>query len=65
MMKKGNRLEVDKVEELRLTRQLFIISARKEVKNSKSLVKNFVNGFEDRFIGVVNFKDPDVPEQPD
>jgi hypothetical protein len=61
-MKKGNRHEVLDIEKLRLTRKLFIVNARKEVKNS-SLVRNLVSVYEDRFLAVVNFKNPEVADQ--
>ena len=64
IMKKGSKLEVEMVEELRMTQKLFLIQARKEVKN-QNLVKNLMSAYEDRFVGIVNFKDPKEPESKD
>jgi len=56
-MVKGNRIEVELIEELRIANKLLLIHGRKEVKN-QNLVKNLMSAFEDRFIAIVNLKDP-------
>ena len=53
-MVKGNRIEVEVIEQMRMANKLLLIHGRKEVKNV-NLVKNFISTFEDRFIAIVNF----------
>ena len=60
-MVKGNRIEVEVIEQMRMANKLLLIHGRKEVKNV-NLVKNFISTFEDRFIAIVNFKKDNVED---
>ena len=60
-MVKGAKIEVEDIEEMRMTKKLFVIHARKEVKN-QNIVKNLMSAFENRYVGIVNFKDHNSSE---
>ena len=64
IMVKGSKIEVEIIEEMRMTNKLFLIHARKEVKN-QNIVKNLMSAFENRYVGIVNFKDPLATEKKD
>lgn len=63
-MVKGNRIEVEVIEQMRMANKLLLVHGRKEVKNV-NLVKNFISTFEDRFIAILNFKNDNDENQKD